>query len=696
MNTFVALKKLKMPLLLVSLIISASLSWSDEASLLPPDLLDAIIQEVSGEIALQNEIMLAPFERTRDKEEFVKQFWESSYIQNKAKEYGLQNVQLYTFSSDDPLWQADVGELWQLEPKKRKIADIKEIAASLAIGSCSTDIEAELVYMEKASRLSDFEGKDVSGKIILTADEIKAVQRIGMKEKGAAGVVSYASYTPFQYIDTVGWQWGLSKKEEKTEELHRFGFSVSRRIGNELKDLLLEGEKVVVRAKIESTFYPGRDEVVTAIIPGSDLREEEFVLVAHLFEDISKQGANDNNSGSACILEVGRCIVKLISEGKIAPPRRTIRFLWVPEYSGTIKFLENYPEIAKRMISGINMDMVGCNLYKNNSPFHIYRTPYSIPSYINYVAENLMDYAVNTNRVSIEGRPYDTIVATSGSRQNFMCWMDEFDSDSDSDIFNVRQVNVPMVFFCNWTDDFYHSSEDAPKNSDATQLKRAGFLGAAIALAIAKADDLDVLAIVADSLARIRSRLALCTKKAYNLLYTSGKYNIADMYKKCENLIRQSSRVELKGLVSCASLSENNTDIMNYIHELKDEVLVEKEKSLAELQKYYHILCQMRGIEPEPTKLTEVEKRLAKLIPVVSTEEVWPPIQKTSKGLKIFDIRNAAYEAFNFIDGKQSIKDIFQALDAEFIDEGGISAEVVEEFMRALEKAELIKIETSS
>jgi len=696
MKTRASIGKLRIFLLFIFLVISGSISWSGKLSLLSPGLLDMIIQEVSGEITLQNEIMLAPFERVRNKEEFAKRFWESDYIQNKAREYGLKDVRLCTLPSEDPLWHAEAGELWQVEPKKRKIADIKEIAASLAIGSCSTDIEAELVYMEKASRHSDFEGKEVSAKIILTADEIEDVQRIGVKEKGAAGVVSYASYTPFQYIDTVGWQWGISKKEEETSERPLFGFSVSRRIGNELKDLLLGGEKVVVRAKIISTFYPGRDEVVTAIIPGNDLREEEFVLVAHLFEDIGKQGANDNNSGSACILEVGRCIAKLISEGKIAPPRRTIRFLWVPEYSGTIKFLENYPEIAKRMISGINMDMVGCDLYKNNSPFHIYRTPYSLPSYINYVAENLMNYAVNTNRVSIDGKPYDTIVAPSGSRQNFMCWMDEFDSDSDSDIFNTRQVNVPMVFFCNWTDDFYHSSEDAPKNSDATQLKRAAFLGTAIALTVAKAEDQDALAIVADSLARIRSRLALCTKKAYGLLNTSNQCDIAEMYKKCENLIRQNYLVELKGLSSCVSLSKNNADIIRFIDELKAQVLVEKEKSLEELKKYYNILCYMRGIEHEAAALTEAEKRLEKLVPVVSTKEIWPPIQKINKELKIFDFRNAAYEAFNFIDGKQSIKDISQALDAEFIDDGGISVEIVEEFMRALEKAELIKIETPS
>lgn len=453
---------------------------------------------------------------------------------------------------------------------------------------------------------------------------------------------------------------------------------------------------MVVQAKIKARFHPGRDEVVSAIIAGRDLKKEEFVLIAHLFEGISKQGANDNNSGSACILEVGRCIAKLIREGKIKPPRRTIRFLWVPEYSGTIKFLKKYPEITKRMVCGINMDMVGCDLYKNNSPFHIYRTPYSLPNYINYVAENIIDYAVKTNHVSIEGRPFDTIVAPSGSRQNFMCWMEEFDSESDSDVFNNRQVKVPMVFFCNWTDDFYHSSEDVPKNSDATQLKRAGFLGTAITLAIANAEEEDVLKIAADSISRIRFRLALCEKKAYNILSLTGKNDQALAYKRAENSIKQNYLVELEGLSSCASLTQNNKTIVNYIESLKKKLLAKKDKSLEEFLRYYKLLCRMRGIEPEIVKLTETEERLAKLIPGVQTKEIWPPIRKVDKELKIFDIRNCSYEAFNFIDGKRSILEIAQALDAEYVDIGGVSLEVVEEYFKALEKAGLVKINSSS
>jgi len=183
MNTSINSRKIKPLLILAFILFYLFPCWSEEICLLPQNVVQAIINEISGEHALHNEIMLAPFERIRKNEEFTTQFWESSYIIKKAKEYGLQEVRLNTFPSDEPLWQAERGELWQLEPERKKLADIKEIAASLAIGSQSTDVKAELIYLERASRDADYKGKKVSGKIILTADRINPVQQLGVKKK---------------------------------------------------------------------------------------------------------------------------------------------------------------------------------------------------------------------------------------------------------------------------------------------------------------------------------------------------------------------------------------------------------------------------------------------------------------------------------------------------------------------------------
>ena len=68
--------------------------------------------------------------------------------------------------------------------------------------------------------------------------------------------------------------------------------------------------------------------------PGYKSGGGEIIISAHLFEGYGVQGANDNISGSAAILETARIISKLIADGRIERPKRSIRFIWVPEFSG--------------------------------------------------------------------------------------------------------------------------------------------------------------------------------------------------------------------------------------------------------------------------------------------------------------------------------------------------------------------------
>src|SRR5437879_11319073 len=91
-----------------------------------------------------------------------------------------------------------------------------------------------------------------------------------------------------------------------------------------------------IRAVGKAGERAGMYEVVTATIAGADakLRDEEIAFSCHL--DHQRPGANDNASGCVTILEVARTLQKLIAEGKLARPARTIRFIWPPEIEGTV------------------------------------------------------------------------------------------------------------------------------------------------------------------------------------------------------------------------------------------------------------------------------------------------------------------------------------------------------------------------
>ena len=81
---------------------------------------------------------------------------------------------------------------------------------------------------------------------------------------------------------------------------------------------------------------PGELETVHATIAGDpSVDPGRRSSPGHLYEGYLKQGANDDNSGCALTLEVGRAYIKLVAEGKLPKPKRTIHFQWVPEISGT-------------------------------------------------------------------------------------------------------------------------------------------------------------------------------------------------------------------------------------------------------------------------------------------------------------------------------------------------------------------------
>ena len=93
------------------------------------------MNEVSGDVALQNEIFLTGVNRNRLPEEYLKGFYEADFILKKLKEYGIKESEIIDLPTrDKTTWDAEMGELWTIEPEKRKIADLKEIAASLCDG----------------------------------------------------------------------------------------------------------------------------------------------------------------------------------------------------------------------------------------------------------------------------------------------------------------------------------------------------------------------------------------------------------------------------------------------------------------------------------------------------------------------------------------------------------------------------------
>ena len=134
-------------------------------------------------------------------------------------------------------------------------------------------------------------------------------------------------------------------------------------------------------------------ETIVATIPGTDPALGEIVFSCHF--DHQKPAANDNASGCAANLEIGRVLKKLIDEKRIDPPKRTIRFVWPSEMTGTIAYLAKYPEIAKRMKAAVHLDMVGGDPFITKSVLHVTRSPWSIATITDDVEAIFARYVID-------------------------------------------------------------------------------------------------------------------------------------------------------------------------------------------------------------------------------------------------------------------------------------------------------------
>jgi hypothetical protein len=254
---------------------------------------------------------------------------------------------------------------------------------------------------------------------------------------------------------------------------------VSLKTARGMRERLACGEKITLHAVVKAGQHAGNYEVVTATIPGTDpkLKEEEIAFSCHL--DHQRPGANDNASGCVTILEVARTLQKLISEGKLARPARTIRFIWPPEIEGTLALLNGKPEFAKRIKVAIHMDMVGGGP-ATKAVFHVTRGPMSLPSFVHDVAWAFADWLNDQSyRFAAGLRAEYPMVAPEGGKEPLRAEYSAYTMGSDHDVYQDSSFGIPAIYMNDWPDRYIHTNFDTAANIDTTKLKRAAFIGAA-------------------------------------------------------------------------------------------------------------------------------------------------------------------------------------------------------------------------
>ena len=660
-------------------------------SLLDEHHYDLIVGESSGDMAYHHILDLAPYERDRRSEEYSGLFLESSYVAGKLKEYGLEGVEVELLGKTQT-WDGISASLWEVAPKTAKIADYRDLAAILAQGSRSAHVTAELVWVGRGTR-QEIEAVDLKGKIAVTEASGSSVHNLAVLA-GAVGVISY--YSPRPLKDPVQ----IPNASIRGGDNATFCINLPPRDGYALRDRLLRGEKITVKADIETTTEETEIEVPTCIIKGTDPNAGEVILSAHLFEGYVKLGANDNTSGSAALIEVARTLNDLINDGLLPRPERTIRFIWVPEFQGSMPGATKHKDILANTLCNFNLDMVGLWLSKSESVYCMHRTTMGNPHYINDVAESYYHYMGATNRGFVAtgvGRPDATkpVYSMTGSRYPFYYSINAHYGSSDHEVFNDWGVQVPGIIMITWPDNYYHTSGDRPEICDPTQLHRAIVIAAASAYTIAGADEDMAVKIASEVASNAEKRMSL--KMRYDLAQLNGasaeEFNA--LYKAA--VFNQDALLsnETATLATVMELAPSSVLLDDYVKALQAGLKAIRAANGKNIDAAMKAKAATSGYAPVKVELSAEEKAASKIYPH-STSKVKEygygvlrsiPSDLTAKyGVRLTYSAEVAKLAS---DGKNSVLDIKKMLDAQFPDSDSLDS--VMKYIELLKEAGLLE-----
>ncbi len=675
--------------LITALFLLASQSHSQQnQDLLNPKLRDLLRESLSGELAKEHVIQITRHHRIQGSRGYRAA---AQYVLEQLRSFGYsdKDATIESFKSDGRVsyqtwqspsgWDISWGELRMIEPYEERIVGYPEIAMSVITYSNAGDVTAPLVWVGAGTSDDDYKGKDVAGKIVLATGYGGEVHRHAVLKYGAKAVVCYldddrAKDHPDMLQYTGMWP--------RTEEMDRvtFGFNLTNRQGEKLRDLLLSGKKVVVRGQVKGIgLEPYFMDVVVARLLGSEKPEEEIVLSAHL--DHPKESANDNASGSAAILDIARALKELTDSGRMPKLKRSIRFVWVPEWNGTMPYIDAHPELVGpelggKFLANLNMDMVGENEELLHSMMIMTRTPHSIPSVLIDVMENMAQMTDGLN-----------IRTPRGSQSTFNYRIVPYSGGSDHMMFIDRKV--PGVMMVHGPDYTHHTSDDTPDKVDPVELSRSEMIAAGSVVYLSNLATNEALDLVYLAGANAAQRVGQAGRNAARLVLDAPTDRLPAFVREAVIEIEENTRVAKEGLSTVLwfnggeetqrAIRKSNEQLNSYAGTLLEEAKIDAAVRLGK-----------KSIPAfRPPADTRVPVRLTRGPLDFGLPESKLPKEGSPAAAPRYQLNgDVRFEIPNFIDGKRTISDIERGLMGEF---GSAAIEGFDKFIEDLVKVGVAK-----
>jgi hypothetical protein len=334
-------------------------------------------------------------------------------------------------------WDVRRARLEVIEPEPLLLADYQSTPSSVCMWSGPTPAAGVVADVVE-------QGGDARGKFVLTS-----VNPAGIKAKlvkdGAVGAINAFSENPKlpdgrQWVNAWGDKgWAFVKGDTPLP-----CFSTTPRLAERVRAWLKQGRRVRVRATSDARHYEGRYPYVSALLPGTESAEEVLTL-GHT----SEQGAHDNATGVAAMVEAVTVLRELIAAGKLAKPRRGIRILLMPEMYGSMHYVVSNPERVRRTVAAIAVDTPAAPYEMAGTEYTFHLNPHAGASYVDSLIARVAKESLGT-------RPFHLKPQMPGT--------DSF--------LGEPTVGIPTVWPYSGTGvHTHHNSEDTPGTVDVRSLR---------------------------------------------------------------------------------------------------------------------------------------------------------------------------------------------------------------------------------
>ncbi len=644
---------------------------------------ELIWQELSGDAAWQAVCDLSRYHRIQASPGYRQA---AQWIHQCLLEAGLDS-EVLSYPADESTgfwswtsfqeWDCTDATLHLIAPEEHagELANYRASPISVIQRSAPFEGEAEIVLLEDGMEESDYDGLDVEGKVVLTRGDLRRVWELAVVQRGAIGLI----FDGMRPVPPVRLEGDLADIRQYTSfwwlpgDAHCFGFVLTPRQGQALRHRLVRAEEPVrVRVKVDSRLYDGAMEIVSAAISGE--QDGEIVVVAHLCHPIPS--ANDNASGAAAALEAARTLQSLVSSGQLPAPKRTIRFLWLPEMTGSLAYLAGREDDLDRMVAGVNLDMVGEDQNQTGSSWLIERPPEAAASFAPDLLARLRDEFPKIKGMTGVSPSHTGMGAYPLYRQAEV----PFSGGSDHFIFSDPTVGVPMPMLIQWPDRFYHTSADTPDRTDPQSLARSGTLAAAYAYWLATAGTEDAIWLGYEMLARFKARVVETAQTAVTEAQdqTSGESlarTIIDLDRRLAYLLDR----QKAALATLERLAPSDCLVEEF--QAEAEQAVQRELAWARGGVDLHAAALGLGRLPiiPPREISEEERQAEEMVPVRQVRgpiplqqhlhrlddedcQAWGQLLKGRKGWRYHTLTSLA---LYWADGTRSLSDIANLVELE-------------------------------